>query len=52
MERLSFADYELKRRLGRGGFGTVFLAQHISTQQIVAVSHFLCHLPLTTFFFR
>jgi serine/threonine protein kinase len=38
MERLTFVDYELKRRLGRGGFGTVFLAQHISTQQIVAVS--------------
>jgi hypothetical protein len=33
-----FEDYSLEKRLGKGGFGTVFLARKITNQQIVAVS--------------
>ncbi len=41
-------DYYLRRRLGGGGFGDVYLGEHVHTHTLVAVKVLQTHLTRST----
>jgi serine/threonine protein kinase len=43
-QQLNFPDYQLMKKLGAGGMGTVFLAKHTESQQILAIKTIISRL--------